>query len=233
MTTLWQLVEQRAARAPEAPALLFNDLKISNAAFRERAARIAAGLREKGIGKGDVVAVQLPNIPEYLLVYAGLCALGAVMQTIHMPYRRAELQMLLGHSRAKGFIGLAQFKDARPGEEARALGLLDFVIDDFSVLEKGKALEDVQACSPEDRFLLLYTSGTTDNPKGVPLAYHGFLENARVSVPELELTASDVLLSAAPLTHLYGLFVYHCALQAGAAMSLLPAFTPPGPRRDG
>ena len=61
----------------------------------------------------------------------------------------------------------------------------------------------------------------------MPLAYKGFLANARASVAELEVGASDVLLSAAPLTHLYGLFVYHLALQAGAAMSLLPAFTPP------
>src|SRR5262249_50245887 len=57
--------------------------------------------------------------------------------------------------------------------------------------------------------------------------YRGFLENGRNAGPELEVGKDDVLLSAAPLTHLYGLFVYHVALNAGAAMSLLPAFTPP------
>jgi cyclohexanecarboxylate-CoA ligase/acyl-CoA synthetase len=218
--TLWTLVERRASEAPESAALLFGDERVSNAGFRERAARLAGGLRALGIGRGDVVAVQLPNIPEYLACYAALCSLGAVMQTVHMPYRRAELQNLLSHSRAKAFICIS-------GEEVKALALpqLRHVLT-LKDLPSGD-LQSAEACSADDRFLLLYTSGTTDNPKGVPLNYKGFLANARVSAAELEVGASDVLLSAAPLTHLYGLFVYHVALHSGAAMSLLPAFTPP------
>jgi acyl-CoA synthetase (AMP-forming)/AMP-acid ligase II len=225
--TLWQLVERRAKGAPQAPALLFGDRRWTNAEFRERAARLAGGLRGLGLGRGDVVAVQLPNIPEYLAAYAAICALGAVMQTIHMPYRRAELRTLLGHGRAKAFLCLSQFKEERPADEAKALGLPDlkFVLP-VGELPSG-TLESPEPCSPEDRFLLLYTSGTTDNPKGVPLAYRGFLDNGREAGPELGVGADDVLLSAAPLTHLYGLFVFHTALHAGAAMSLLPAFTPP------
>lgn len=218
--TLWTLVERRAREAPASAALLFGDERVSNAVFRERAARLAGGLRALGIGRGDVVAVQLPNLPEYLACYAALCALGAVMQTVHMPYRRAELKNLLSHSRAKAFICVAadEVKTLELPQLRHVLALRD--------LPSGN-LENAEACSAEDRFLLLYTSGTTDNPKGVPLNYKGFLANARVSVAELEVGASDVLLSAAPLTHLYGLFVYHVALHAGAAMSLLPAFTPP------
>jgi acyl-CoA synthetase (AMP-forming)/AMP-acid ligase II len=176
-----------------------------------------------------VVAVQLPNIPEFLAAYAALCALGAVMQTTHMPYQRAELKALLGHSRATAFIGLERFKEGQPVAQVRGLmGELPALKQVFAVGDlPSAALDAPAACSPDDRFLLLYTSGTTDNPKGVPLAYRGFLENARASVPEFEVGPEDVLLSAAPLTHLYGLFVYHLALQSGAAMSLLPAFTPP------
>ena len=233
--TLWMLVERRAKDAPEAAALLFGDTRWSNAEFRGRAARIAGGLRALGIGLGDVVAVQLPNIPEYLATYAAVCALGAVMQTVHMPYRRAELSVLLAHSRARAFVCLSRFKEELPAAEARSLmkdlpslkHVLALGEDSFSSVSDSKPVQQIQHTTPDDRFLLLYTSGTTDNPKGVPLAYKGFLGNARASVPELELGPADVLLSAAPLTHLYGLFVYHVALHAGAAMSLLPAFTPP------
>ena len=233
--TLWSLIERRARDAPQAAALLCGGLRVSNAEFRERAARIAGGLRSLGIGRGDVVAVQLPNIPEYLATYAAACALGAVMQTIHMPYRRAELKSLLGHGRAKAFVCLSKFKDEQPAAEARSLmqdlpslqHVLALGEDSFSSVSNSQILEKIQVTTADERFLLLYTSGTTDNPKGVPLAYKGFLANALASVAELEVGASDVLLSAAPLTHLYGLFVYHLALQAGAAMSLLPAFTPP------
>ncbi|MGH8764670.1 MAG: AMP-binding protein, partial [Burkholderiales bacterium] len=179
--TLWQLVEQRAREAPDAPALLFGDAQWSNAELRERAAKLAGGLRALGIGRGDVIAVQLPNIPEYLAAYAAICALGAVMQTIHMPYRRAELQSLLGHAQAKAFICLSRFKDEQPAAEARSLGLgsLKHVIP-VEDLPQDK-FENPTACSPDDRFLLLYTSGTTDNPKGVPLAYRGFLSNGRTA----------------------------------------------------
>jgi acyl-CoA synthetase (AMP-forming)/AMP-acid ligase II len=78
-----------------------------------------------------------------------------------------------------------------------------------------------------DPFLLLYTSGTTSNPKGVPLTYQNMMSNARVSVAEFKMTSVDRNLSAAPFSHLYGLFNFHVALNAGATNVLLPAFTPP------
>jgi cyclohexanecarboxylate-CoA ligase len=235
-STLWELVERRAREAPEATALLFGESRVSNRDFRLRALGLARGLAGLGIGRGDVVAVQLPNIPEYLLSYAAICALGATMQPVHMPYRRAELATLLAHSEAKAFVCLSRFKEEQPAAEALALKSVKQVIAIGEALEGATAFASISAApplervpegSPDDRFLLLYTSGTTDNPKGVPHAQRGFLANARLSVPELEIRSDEVLLSAAPLTHLYGLFVYHLSLCSGAAMSLLPAFTPP------
>ena len=203
--TLWGIVERRARDAADAPAALFGDERISNREFRERALRAAASLARQGVARGDVVAVQLPNVPEYLLTYAALCALGATLQPVHMAYRSAEVTHLTGHSGARMLITMEQ----------------------AGTLFDAPPLARVREGSPEDRFLLLYTSGTTDNPKGVPHAQHGFLHNARVSVPELEIAKDEVVLSAAPLTHLYGLYAFHVSLCAGAAMSLLPSFSPP------
>ena len=232
--TLWELVERRARDAPQAAALLFGDSRISNSEFRSRALSLAGGLSNLGVGRGDVVAVQLPSIPEYLLTYAALCALGATLQPVHMPYRRAELSTLLAHSGTKLFVCLSRFKEESPAKEA--VSLVERVValgepvegaKGFGSVSAGAPLTRVPESSPEDRFLLLYTSGTTDNPKGVPHAQRGFLANAAVSVPELEMSKEEVVLSAAPLTHLYGLYAYHVSLCSGAAMSLLPAFTPP------
>jgi acyl-CoA synthetase (AMP-forming)/AMP-acid ligase II len=231
--TLWELVERRAAGAPSAAAVLFGGEAISNREFRSRALGVARGLSGLGVGRGDVVAVQLPNLPEYLLAYAAIAALGATLQPVHMPYRRAELAHLLPHSEARLFICLSRFKDASPAKEA--LPLVERVVAlgepvegalPFSKLE-GLPLSRADAGSPDDHLLLLYTSGTTDDPKGVPHPQRGFLANAAVSVPELEIVEDEVILSAAPLTHLYGLYAYHLSLCSGAAMSLLPAFTPP------
>ena len=79
-----------------------------------------------------------------------------------------------------------------------------------------------------DPFLLLFTSGTTDRPKAVPLSYQNMLSNARLSAPEHGITARDRILSAAPFGHLYGLYSLHLALAVGATTVLLPVFSPPG-----
>ena len=77
-----------------------------------------------------------------------------------------------------------------------------------------------------DRFLLLYTSGTTAAPKGVPVDYRRFLVNAALSAAELKIDPTSILLSAAPFTHLYGLFSVNLAFTTGAATAILPMFTP-------
>ena len=227
--TLWQLVERRARDAADGTAVFFESSHLTNRAFRDRALRLAGGLAGLGVGRGDVVAVQLPNIPEYLLSYAAVCALGGMLQPVHMPYRRAELTTLLGHSGAKVFIGLSRLKDERPAGLKNAVCLGEPVEGSvsFAALAASDPARPHEG-SPDERFLLLYTSGTTDDPKGVPHAQRGFLANAQVSLPELEVTKDEIILSAAPLTHLYGLFAYHLSLCSGAAMSLLPAFTPEG-----
>ncbi len=237
--THWELVERRAHDTPAAIALLHGDTRMSFLELRERAARLAAGLAALGIGKGDVVAVQLPNIPEFVVTHAAISALGAVTQPVHMAYRRAELGFLLAHSEARAFVCVAHFKDEAPATEALALSreisALEHVIAlgekhegplFFGDLAASAPLAKFPAVSADDPFLLLYTSGTTDNPKGVPLEARGFLANARLSLPELEIGERDVLLPVAPLTHLYGLWTCYLSLYSGAAISLLPAFSP-------
>jgi len=231
--TLWELVERRARDAPRAPALLFGDSRISNEGFALRARSLARGFAALGVRRGDVVAVQLPNIPEYLVSFAAACALGATMQPVHMPYRRAELATLLAHSEAKLFVCLSRFKEELPAKEGLTLGVRVVALGEavegasaFAAVAAGAPLERTHQGSPEERYLLLYTSGTTDNPKGVPHPQRGFLANAQASVPELEISSQETILSVAPLTHLYGLYAYQVSLCSGAAMSLLPAFTP-------
>src|SRR6185436_20189312 len=85
---------------PNAPALIANQV-ISWKELEERVLRFAEGLRRAGVARGDVVAVQLPNTPEFVIAFLAICRLGAVMSTLHMPYRGAEIAALLRHSRAK------------------------------------------------------------------------------------------------------------------------------------
>jgi cyclohexanecarboxylate-CoA ligase len=209
--------------------------------LHRRALSLAAGLQECGIRKGDIVAAQLPNSLEFLLCYLACGYAGATLQTIHMPYRGGEVEALLSHSRAAAAVCLAQGKDGSPAEmilsrQARLPHLRHVIAvgarppaaaTPFAGLAATPIEESrLPPVAAADRFLLLYTSGTTAAPKGVPIDHRRFLSNAAGSAAELRIGSSSILLSAAPFTHLYGLFSVNLALTTGATTAIMPAFTP-------
>ena len=277
--TLSRWLIRAASETPDAPAIGGGGQTLSYRELAGRVAALAGGLKGLGLGSGDVVAVQLPNRVEYLVSYLAICAIGGVMTTLYVPYRAAEMETLLTHSRARAFIGLDAMGDFRPtrtvldlrgrtgspehvivlGEAsdgsrgatgpaaapggtagvadlADAPGGASATVDSADAAGGTSAFADLAGAPPHDLsdgpvaadpFLLLYTSGTSARPKGVPLAYQGILGNARLGAPEHGITADDRILSAAPFGHLYGLYSFHLALSVGAATVLLPAFTPP------
>ncbi|MEM7347642.1 MAG: class I adenylate-forming enzyme family protein, partial [Chloroflexota bacterium] len=239
--TLSSLLEQHKASSPDHPAIRLGDTVITYREFHEKVQQLAGTLQSFGIEAGDVVAIQLPNIPEFLISYVAICSLGGVMSTIHMPYQAAEIKNLLQHNRARAVICLSTFKEYPTAQEMLKLK------DELETLEQviclGPPVEGTQNLSDcidqgdkativdapvgADPFLMLYTSGTSASPKGVPLSYQNMISNALVGVPEHQLTADDIILSAAPFSHLFGLYSFHLALVAGSTNLLLPAFTPP------
>lgn len=191
---------RHARERADAPAVVHPGGTVSWRELRDRTLRVAHGLRRKGVRRGDVVAVQLPNTLEFLLAHLAINTIGGVLCTIHMPYRGAEIEAILGHSGAKLFInGELEYAD---GDEA------------FPLPEA------------KDPFLLLYTSGTTASPKGVLHSYRAMLGNSRSGAREHGVDAGSRVMSAAPLSHLYGLYSLHCAWAVGACTVLLPAFKP-------
>ena len=147
---------------------------------------------------------------------------------------------LLGHSRARMLICLSEVGDFKPAETA--LGLAEDLPELAHIVALGApvsgalSLADLLSDSAvsagdvpvaADPCLLLYTSGTTASPKGVPHNAHTLLSNVRTSVPEHGIMTEDILFSAAPFGHLFGLYSIHLALAVGATQYLLPSFTPP------
>ena len=238
--TLSQWLVRAASNTPEAPAIVGDGQCLSYCELAERVAALAGGLKAVGLGPGDVVAVQLPNRVEYLVSYLAICAIGGVMTTLYVPYRAAEMESLLGHSRARAFIGVDAMGDFSPARTVLDLkGRIDslehvIVLGDppdgacaFAELTQATPHDLSDGPVAADPFLLLYTSGTSARPKGVPLAYQGILGNARLGAPEHGITRTDRILSAAPFGHLYALYSFHLTLASGASTVLLPAFTPP------
>jgi len=237
--TLTDWLDRWARETPDRPAIL-TPAPITYAQLHQKVHALAAGFTALGIRKGDIVAAQLPNGVEFLLCYLAAASIGATLQTIHMPYRGAEIETLLAHSKAAAVVCVSRAKDS-PAELILSLkaklphlrhvlavgdeppsGALPFA--SIAATEPSAAHARPSA---DDRFLLLYTSGTTAAPKGVPIVYRKFLTNALLSASELKIDATSILLSAAPFTHLYGLFSVNLALSVGAAIAILPVFTPP------
>lgn len=239
--TLASWLADHAAERPDAPAIIQGDLRISYTQLTDRVDTLAGGLSELGLGPGDVIGVQLPNVAEYLISYLAIARLGAVMTTLYMPHREREFETLLRHSRARALICLTDAAGFAAVKTALSLDLpnLHSVIAigadvpgavSFSALTNGTAnAKKMNLTRPvaSDPFLLLYTSGTTASPKAVPHNSHTMLGNARLGTIEHQLSAADVLLSAPPFGHLFGLYSFHMAMCLGAANLLLPNFTPP------
>ena len=225
---------------PQATAIVCGERSITYAELDEKARAVAAGLRHMGIRKGDIVALQLPNTPEFVIAYLAIAAVGGISQMLHMSYRQADLKQLLTHSGASAVICLDNVKDVSPAR--LLLDLADqidsvqhvVVVGDapdgthsFAELSRFEPLEAYTSVCADDQFLLLYTSGTTADPKGAPHCYGNFLSNAARSVEEFELTSADRLMPVAPMSHLYGLYVLHLTLSSAATVVLMPVFSPP------
>ena len=242
VTTLCGAGFRRMLCSNQSPAVIHSGGAVTYRELEQWVARIAAGLHRIGVHPGDVVAVQLPNTIEYIESFLAISFLGAVMTSLYLSFRDVELAAQLVHSRAKAMIVPHAIGDFSPREWAlqnkpRLPSLASIVVvgeplaGTIGFGELGNSAAALPADLPipnaADPFLLLYTSGTTSSPKGVPLNYHQMLTNARLGIVEHDIRSADIALSAAPFGHLYALYSVQMALCAGAATLLLPVFTPP------
>jgi cyclohexanecarboxylate-CoA ligase len=223
-----------AVAAPGQPPLTF-------AQALDRSERLAAALAAHGIKRGDVIAVQLPSSPDFILVYYAAAQIGAVLSTLHMPYGPAEAEPLLRHSRARAVVcGAATDKTDPPAMfkslQARLPSLRHVVtvgparpgvlsLADLIATGDRKALPPGPAAA--DPALMCYTSGTSAAPKGVPHSWQSLLANPRICATIFRIGRGDRVLSGPPLSHAFGVWVANLALMCGATLLCLPVFTPP------
>src|SRR6516225_6757434 len=109
---VWSLLAHWAEATPQAPAFLHGDRALSFAALHEQALRAAQGLADLGVGPGDRVALWLPNMPAYPVLYFACTRLGAIAVAVNTRYRAVEVADILARSGAKvlacapGFRGI-------------------------------------------------------------------------------------------------------------------------------
>jgi cyclohexanecarboxylate-CoA ligase len=198
--------------------------------YREMAAmadRIAIGLSRLGVGRDDVVSMQLPNWWQFTLTYLACSRIGAVLNPLMHIFRERELSFMLKHGKSKivivpklfrGFDHEQMITRLRP-----SLPDLQYVIvvgglgdNSFEKRLSEPKWEDAQDANdiltqhrpgPDDVMQLIYTSGTTGEPKGVMHSANTTMANIIPYAERLRLGADDVVLMASPMAHQTG-FMY-------------------------
>ncbi|MGI9415398.1 MAG: class I adenylate-forming enzyme family protein, partial [Hyphomicrobiales bacterium] len=230
-----------AEKTPDKAALRTADAEISYSELYRASLRLANALLGLGLSKGDVVGIQMPNVPDYLISYLGVTMMGGVLSTMHMPYRGGEMEPLLNHGKARAVIctqplpnhdapaTMLALKDRVPTLEHVIVAggaAVDGTLSLQDMIDGGAERAIADPPGVEDFCCLCFTSGTSAAPKGVMRSYQTFASNARVYSPEIALTADDVVMVAPPFTHVFGLLCANLCLYTGATNLLIPLFTP-------
>lgn len=234
--TLASLFDEVVAACPDRLALVdqFNRSDFSDgAAQRLSFAAVAAGvdnlaaqLHAHGIGQGDVVVVQLPNVAELAMLYLAAAKLGIIVSPTPVQYGLHELGKIRQEVAAKAFITVEHCKGAglatgrgeafagdcvifscgrtaRPGAIA-----LDFErADAGAAAALQKQLQTLEA-SANDIFTICWTSGTTGQPKGVPRSHNMWLSSAWATFDCVHFRDGDVMLNPFPMINMAGIAAF-------------------------
>ena len=182
-----------------------------------RTEAVARSLAALGVGHGDVVSYQLPNWWEFIVLALACARTGAVANPVMPIFRQHELKFMLNFGLSKVFVVPKTYRSFN--YEAMARGMLPdlphlshlIVVDgdgpdsfQTALLRRDAAPLSGPGLGPDDVMLLMYTSGTTGEPKGVMHSSNTLLSNLYAYAERMELTGNEVVLGASPLAHLTG-----------------------------
>jgi long-chain acyl-CoA synthetase len=248
MLNLSVLLEDAARETPDRDALVFGEMRLSYSFVDQVANQVANLLVSRGIQPGDKIAISSPNLPYFPMVYFGALKAGAVVVPLNVLLKPREIAYHLGDSEAKAFfcfqgtaelplgeMGWAGFQEA-PGCEhffllPAGLDVTESPIEGaelfWAALGGQPGTFETVVTAPEDTAVVLYTSGTTGQPKGAELTHSNLLTNAMVADTLFERTLHDTFLVTLPLFHIFG---QTCVMNVGfyrrATLVLVPRFEP-------
>ncbi|MBT3205006.1 MAG: acyl-CoA synthetase [Gammaproteobacteria bacterium] len=213
-------LRRAAETCPDKIAVIYGEQRYNYKQFYQRTCRLASALKKRGINRGDTVAVIASNIPAMLEAHYGVPMLGAVLNPLNIQLDSKTISFILQHGEAKVLItdcslspriqqALAMIEnpplviDIKDNncKDGELLGELDYE----ALLAEGD--EDCDFSEPQDEWqsaCLLYTSGTTGNPKGVVYDHRGAYLNALGNMTSMGLNQNSIYLWSLPMFHCNG-----------------------------
>jgi long-chain acyl-CoA synthetase len=234
------ILAESAARYPDDVALIVGDHRTTYAELWSETLAYAGALRERGVTEGSRVAMLLPNVADFPRVYYATLALGAVAVPVHALLKRREIEYVLRDSAATLLVCAAPL--LAEGAAGAALADVDVVTvlapagsedqpaagpDRLEALaERAEPLDTYVPRDPFDTATILYTSGTTGQPKGAEGSHFALLEQVNTNLMStFDMRRGDVLLGALPLFHTFGqTCTMNTGFRAGATIVMLPRF---------
>jgi fatty-acyl-CoA synthase len=231
-------LQRAAAVHPERLAIVHGALRQTWGQTGERCRRLASALRARGLGRGDTVAVMLPNTPAMVEAHFGVPMSGAVLNALNTRLDAESLAFMLAHGEARALLVDREYapvmeralamagrdllvidvEDPVYGGSGHRMGTLDYE----ALLASGDP--SFEPGGPEDEWdaiCLNYTSGTTGNPKGVVYHHRGAYLNAVSNILEWGMQRHPVYLWTLPMFHCNGwCFPWTIAARAGVNVCL-------------
>ena len=240
--TFFELFSDRVATHPDRECLVDARERLTYAQLNDRILRTAAFLKAQGIGRGDVVTIQLPNRVEFAYVFFALELLGAIANKINPDFRAREVEFVLQFAGSKGYVCASSFKGFDYVEMIGALRAklpnLSMVCvvdtpDGNETVSLSDGLEAFNPLPPEDRvrmdaneiFRIAFTSGTTGNPKCVMHSFNSSVPAVRFNARDMQRTEADTTLIFLPLGLNWGYLELVETLLLGAKAVLLDRFS--------
>lgn len=239
-TVITDFLDEHAEATPHKIAFVDSRRRITFAELKDEVDRVARGLLARGVAHGDVISFQLPNWIEWVVVHYAATRIGAISNPLIPIYRQREVGFMVGLAKSKVVVVP---RDFRGFDYPAMFGQLqsewdftpDLVVvgenswDDLLAAGDGIDSDELGALRPDpnDVTLLIFTSGTTGEPKGV-MHTHNTMVAANAPLPErLGITGDSVLHMASTLAHLTG-FLYGARLnvQNGATCVLQDVWDP-------
>lgn len=232
-SSLAAMLKCNARRFGAEPAILGEGgVRLSHQELHAQVVSVVRALNRSGIGRGDRVAIVMPQGPDLALAFLAVAA-GATAVPLNPAYLLKDFEFYLRDSRARALLVLQGDNSPAPAAaqmlRMRVLELISLKegggISGFSglITHPGEAPDFASA---DEVALILHTSGTTALPKRVPLSQANLCASARNIAATLQLNRSDISLSVMPLFHIHGLACLLAAVGAGGSCACAPLARP-------
>jgi long-chain acyl-CoA synthetase len=234
------MLRESARSHPEKDALLYDGHAVSYVELDAASDRFAAGLQARGLVPGDAVALQLPNVPLFVVAYFGILKAGCVVVPMNVLFKAGEAAYVLRDSGARMLITWSGVADEAAKAAAEA-GVQEIVLLNTPGVPHsslGRPFEQLletavlgapplHQSDPGDTAVIVYTAGTTGRPKGAELSHFQLFMNADTPGRLFGIRDDDVVIVVLPLFHVFGLSsILDVCVRFGATMALVPRFEP-------